>query len=79
MAENELRFLFSPSKKALVAARSSTGPAILFRQENYDWVMSPRNLSQIEGDVIYGGDDFENITYEKAKLIFKDINPDAYI
>ena len=46
MNSKELIFLFSPSKKALIAARSPTDPAILFRQEHNDWVLCGESYSQ---------------------------------
>ena len=72
----ELRFLYSSSKDVLVAARVQTGSTILFRQGYNDWDYSPRNIKQIEGDCIYNGDNFEYITLEEARNIFKDIYPD---
>jgi len=77
MNVNELRFLFSSSKEALIAAHPK-GPTILFRQSHNDWVLSPYAYAQIIGDTIYDGEDFYDITYEKAKDIYKNSDPEEY-
>ena len=79
MNSKELIFLFSPSKKALIAARSPTDPTILFRQEHNDWVLCGDSYAQLTGDTIYDGGDFNEITHEEAKNIYKDIYPDENI
>jgi hypothetical protein len=76
MSEKTLVFLFSPSKKILVAANPKTGSTISFSRENNKWVIAPRNYNQIMGDSIYNGDDWDSITHEKAKSIYKDICPE---
>jgi hypothetical protein len=77
MNVNELKFLFSSSKEALVAVRPM-GPTILFRQSHNDWVLSPFAYAQIIGNTIYDGEDFYNITYDEAKNIYKDNYPEEY-
>ncbi|MDR1804305.1 MAG: hypothetical protein LBQ94_11940 [Treponema sp.] len=79
MNSKGLTFLYSPTKKALVAARSQTDPTILFRQENNDWVFCGRSYDQLTGDTIYDGGDFREITKEEAKNIYKDVCPDEKI
>jgi hypothetical protein len=75
MDSNKLIFLYSPTKKALVAARSGIEPTILFRQEHKDWVLCGDSYAQLTGDTIYDGGDFREITPEEAKNIYKDIYP----
>ena len=77
MSGNDFKYLYSFSKNTLVAANSQ-GITILFRQSNNDWIIAPRTYNQIMGDCIYNGDDFDSITHEKAKNIYKDISPDIY-
>jgi hypothetical protein len=79
MDSKGLTFLYSPTKKALVAARSQTEPTILFRQEHKDWVLCGDSYAQLTGDTIYDGGDFWEITQEEAKNIYKDIYPDEKI
>jgi hypothetical protein len=74
-----LTFLYSPTKKALVAARSQIDPIILFRQEHKDWVLCGDSYDQLIGDMIYDGGDFNEIKQEEAKNIYKDIYPDEKI
>jgi len=76
MSEENLKYLFSPSKGILVAVNPHTGSAICFNQNDNKWVIAPRNYNQIIGDCMYNGDDFESITQEKAKTIYKEISPD---
>ena len=79
MGDKIIKFLFSPSRKALVAARRYIGPAIIFRHEYNDWVQSSRDFAQLEGDSIYDGGDFDKITHDEAKKIYKDICPEEYL
>ena len=79
MNSKELTFLYSPTKKALVAARSQIDPTILFRQEYKDWVLCGDSYDQLIGDMIYAGGDFNEITQEEAKNIYKDVYPDEKI
>ena len=79
MDSKELTFLYSPTKKALVAARSQIEPTILFRQEHKDWVLCGSSYDQLIGDMIYDGGDFNEITQEEAKNIYKDVCPDEKI
>jgi len=79
MSKKELVFLFSPSKKILTAADPQTGLVISFNEEKNKWFSAPRTYSQIMGDTIYDGDNFECIKPEKAKTIYKDIEPDEEI
>ena len=79
MDSKGLTFLYSPTKKALVAARSSIEPTILFRPEHKDWVFCGDSYDQLTGDTIYDGGDFNEITQEEAKKIYKDIYPDEKI
>jgi hypothetical protein len=53
MDSKGLTFLYSPTKKALVAARSQIDPTILFRQEHNDWVLCGDSYNQLIGDMIY--------------------------
>jgi len=76
MSEKKLKFLYSPSKQVLVAANPQTNSAIGFYQEKNEWFVAPRDYSQMMGDAIYKGEDWEEITPEKAKNIYKDNNPD---
>jgi len=76
MNEKKLAFLYSPSKKILVAATPHGSEAIGFNQEENKWYITPRNYHQMMDDSIYDGDDWEDITPEKAKIIYKDIYPD---
>jgi len=76
MSEKKLKFLYSPSKQVLVAANPQTNSAIGFNREKNKWFDAPRDYSQIMGDAIYNGEDWEEITPEKAKSIYKDNNPD---
>jgi len=75
----KLTFLYSPSKKILIAAHPHGSEAIGFNQEKNKWVRAPRTYSQMMGDTVYDGDDWEDITLEKAKTIYKDIVPDKEI
>ena len=53
MNPKELIFLYSPTKKALVAVRSQTELTILFRQEHNDWVLCGDSYAQLTGDTVY--------------------------
>ena len=79
MNKDELKFWYSPLLKRLIAARPPSFTTILFREEHKDWVISPRDWAQVEGDAIYDGGDYDRITYEEAKNIFNDIYPDEKI
>jgi len=70
MSEKKLTFLYSPSKKLLVAADTQTGQAIGFNKEENNWFSAPRTYNQMMGDTIYDGDDWEDITPEEAKIIY---------
>jgi len=76
MSDKKLAFLYSPSKKILVAADPHTRQAIGFNQEKNKWFIAPRTYDQMMGDTCYDGDDWEDITPEKAEIIYKDIYPD---
>ena len=76
MGEKKLKFLYSPSKEILVAANPQNNSAIGFDQEKNKWFDAPRNYSQIMGDSMYNGEDWEEISTEKAKSIYKDNSPD---
>jgi len=76
MSDKKLAFLFSPSKEILVAANLQTNRTIIFNQEKSKWFVAPRDYSQMIGDSTYDGEDWEEITPEKAKSIYKDIYPD---
>ena len=79
MDSKGLAFLYSPTKKALVAARSQIEPTILFRQEHNDWALCGKSYSQLTDDTIYDSGDFNEITQEEAKNIYKDVYPDENI
>ena len=76
MSENKLKYLYSPSKEILVAANPQTNSAIGFNKEKNKWFDAPRAYSQIMGDSMYNGEDWEEITPEKAENIYKDNTPD---
>ena len=76
MSGKKLKFLYSPSKKILVAANPQNNSAIGFNQEKNKWFVAPRDYSQIMGDAIYNGEDWEEIAPEKAESIYKDNSPD---
>ena len=76
MDEKKLTFLFSHSKEILVAANPKNNSAIGFNQEKNKWFDAPRDYSQIMGDCMYDGEDWEEISPEKAKSIYKDTYPD---
>ena len=71
-----MKFLYSPSKEILVAANPQNNSAIGFNQGKNEWFDAPRDYSQIIGDAIYDGEDWEEISQEKAKSIYKDNSPD---
>jgi len=72
MSVKKLNFLYSPSKEILVAANPQNNFAIGFDQEKNQWFNAPRDYSQIMGDSMYNGEDWEEISQEKAKSIYKD-------
>jgi len=76
MGEKRLKFLYSPSKEILIAVNPQNKSAIGFYQEKNKWFDAPRDYSQIMGDAIYDSEDWEEISQEKAKSIYKDNIPD---
>jgi len=76
MSEKKLRFLYNSSKEILVATNPQTNSVIGFNQEKNKWFVAPRDYSQMIGDSIYDSEDWEEITPEKAKSIYKGNSPD---
>ena len=78
MGVKKFKYLYSSSKEILVAACPPDDLAITFRQSENDWVMASRGYNIISLSSVYDGTDFDSITPEKAKNIYKNINPEKY-
>ena len=79
MADKELRYIVD-WRNNLLAVLPNLDSMLIFITDEKRWGVHDRTFSQIVGASIYeSGRDYDDITHEKAKEIFKDCPPDGWL